>query len=95
MAKEAGFRLLEGMALTVLAGICLEQEDLDRAVDLAQQALLSHGETGHRLGEARTHIVLGQAWQRVGDEGSARAHQARAETLFASLGLATAAAALP
>jgi DNA-binding SARP family transcriptional activator/tetratricopeptide (TPR) repeat protein len=50
-AGKAGYRLLEGKALTALATI-------QAAPDLARQALAVHRETGDRLAEARTLRLL-------------------------------------
>jgi tetratricopeptide (TPR) repeat protein len=95
IARESGFRLLEGLALTVLATHRLDPAgergagvagDAARAIEIGEQALAIHLETGHRLGEARTLAVLGDARRLAGQPEVARAHQQRARELFAELG---------
>jgi DNA-binding SARP family transcriptional activator len=95
IARESRFRLLEGLALTVLATHRLDPAgkrgagvagDAARAIEIGEEALAIHLETGHRLGEARTLAVLGDARRRAGQPEVARAHQQRARELFAELG---------
>lgn len=57
--REHGYRMLEGVALTVLAGCRLEQGDRDEGKRLAEEAVAIPRETGYRLGEARALLLLG------------------------------------
>jgi DNA-binding SARP family transcriptional activator/tetratricopeptide (TPR) repeat protein len=58
LAERAGFRALQGQAMTALAEIHLALRKPADAVKIARHALAIHRETGHRLGEARTLAVL-------------------------------------
>ncbi|KAA2263384.1 tetratricopeptide repeat protein [Solihabitans fulvus] len=60
MTAESGHLLHEGQARTILAGIHL-REDRERAAEEAERALRIHRGTGHRLGAARTLVILGHA----------------------------------
>jgi tetratricopeptide (TPR) repeat protein len=60
IARRAHFRVLEGDALTEFAVIHLHQ-DPARALDLAEQALAIHTQTGHRVGAARAKAITEQA----------------------------------
>jgi hypothetical protein len=59
LAREAGYRMLEGHAGSALADIQLACGRSDQAIEHATAALTVHRETGHRLGEARTLRILG------------------------------------
>ncbi|MEV0388784.1 BTAD domain-containing putative transcriptional regulator [Nonomuraea sp. NPDC050643] len=87
VVNEAGFRLLEGHVLTVLTGLWLAEADLRQALRTGRRALAVHRETGHRLGEAHTHLLLGRAHERAGDTGEAGRHLLRARDLLADLGI--------
>lgn len=84
LARERGYRLREGKALTVLTELHLH--DPAQAATYAQQALEVHEQTGYRLGQARTHLLLGHLRQRAGDRADAVAHWQRAKALFADIG---------
>lgn len=58
LAQQAGYLVLEGRSLTLRAEIELAGGRPDRAEEYAREALLSHLQTGHRPGEARTRHVL-------------------------------------
>ena len=73
--------MLEGQALTALAGIALRCGDGAEAVRQAERALAVHRETGHRLGEARTLVVLAEA-----DPGSAQVCLEQALAIFTEAG---------
>ncbi len=96
LTRQAGFRLLEGYALTAFAGIRLAQDLPDHAREQGEQALAVHTDTGHRLGLAQTHLLLARVAQRSADPRGAREHGSRALALFVELGSpeATAAAEL-
>ena len=90
-ARQGGYRVLEGQALTALAETELAGPDADGtgARDLAEEALAVHRETGHRLGLARTFVILGRAVLREGGpDAAARAADAwrSALDLFTRLG---------
>ncbi|GIF77511.1 tetratricopeptide repeat protein [Asanoa siamensis] len=58
-AQRAGHRVLAGNAYLVLGGVHLRTQDIDRAVECGQRALITHRATGHRLGEGRALRLLG------------------------------------
>ncbi|MEV4373736.1 tetratricopeptide repeat protein [Nonomuraea sp. NPDC049637] len=58
IARERSFRLLEGLAYTVLAEAALAAGDRAEAVRQGHLALAVHRETGHRPGEARVLRAL-------------------------------------
>jgi DNA-binding SARP family transcriptional activator/tetratricopeptide (TPR) repeat protein len=58
LAERAGFRALQGQAMTALAEIHLTLRRTADAAGYARHALAVHRETGHRLGEVRTLAVL-------------------------------------
>jgi DNA-binding SARP family transcriptional activator/Tfp pilus assembly protein PilF len=58
LAAGAGYRALQGQAMSVLAEILLALDKPQDAAEHAHRALAIHRETGHRLGEARTLAVL-------------------------------------
>ncbi|GAA4063831.1 AfsR/SARP family transcriptional regulator [Nonomuraea soli] len=86
IARRCRFRLLEGRALTLLATLAHERADHHAAVEQAFHALAVHRSTGHRLGEAHTHALLGQALRAAGDP-RAEEHGRAAERTLADLGL--------
>ncbi|MCP2246123.1 AfsR/SARP family transcriptional regulator [Lentzea aerocolonigenes] len=61
LARNAGYRALEGQALTAVAGILLASGNPRDGTDHAFQALAVHRETGHRQAEAATLAVLRRA----------------------------------
>ena len=83
MARRAGYRLLEGRALTALAAAVLAAGDAAAAARLADEALAVHRETGHRLGEAWAHLVLAEA-----DPPLAATHRAAAAEIRRAAGAA-------
>jgi DNA-binding SARP family transcriptional activator len=87
ISRRAGFRMLEGLALTAAAELSLAAGDPDRAVAEGQQALPVHARTGHRLGTARTHDLLARAGAAAGHTGAARDHRRHARDAFAELGV--------
>jgi DNA-binding SARP family transcriptional activator len=86
IARETGYGVLEGQALTVIAGMRFSLHESREGEDLAYQALGSHRTTGHRLGEARTLAVLGHIRHAIGDDPTARRHWRDARDLFDEIG---------
>jgi hypothetical protein len=84
----ASYRILEGQAMTEVAAVRLAEGQRGQATGDAREALRIHRETGHRLGEARAHLVLGQALSGIDTAGVS--HRERARDLFAQIGAAEA-----
>jgi hypothetical protein len=59
ISRERSFRMLEGQAMTTLAGVYDSRADPGHALDLAERSLAIHAETGHRLGKARALVIIG------------------------------------
>jgi tetratricopeptide (TPR) repeat protein/transcriptional regulator with XRE-family HTH domain len=86
IARRHEYRMLEGRAHTCLARIHLLRGDPRRGARLGWQALAIHRETGHRLGEARTLLLLGHALrERDRSTTSARESWERALALFTTM----------
>jgi tetratricopeptide (TPR) repeat protein len=85
-ARRAGYRLLEGVALTTLAGMHLSSGDLSSAAENGGQALTIHRATGYRLGAARAHLILGEAWARANATEAALTEWREAVDIFADVG---------
>ena len=94
LAREAGYRMLEGHAGSALAEIQLACGRSGQAVEQATAALTVHRETGHRLGEARTLRVLGHAVRRTEGTDAALPHWHVALAIFADAGATAEADAL-
>jgi hypothetical protein len=60
LASQYGFRMLEGLALTVAGEAHLAAGDPVAAEKHAADALDLHHQTGYQLGAARAHAVLGR-----------------------------------
>ncbi|MFD7450675.1 BTAD domain-containing putative transcriptional regulator [Kitasatospora sp. NPDC059827] len=88
LAREAGFRMLEGCALTALAGVRVRLGESRRALELGRDALAVHRDTGHRPGEARSQLALGLAQSALGAPGEAIGHWREALRLARSMGAA-------
>ncbi|MET8764184.1 BTAD domain-containing putative transcriptional regulator [Lentzea sp. NPDC004782] len=86
---RVAFRIAAAEALTVLLEIHLHTGDHERAAAYGHHALALHRTTGHRLGEARTALLLGH----VLEPAAARAAWRRAAALFADVGVPEAAEA--
>ncbi|WBB61228.1 BTAD domain-containing putative transcriptional regulator [Streptomyces sp. WMMC500] len=84
IARRTESRLLEGQCLTGLAAVHLDRGDHEAAVDHARQALTIHTETGHRLGQARAHLVAHHALRAC--ERPDQSHEHRALALFTEIG---------
>ncbi|HEU4421674.1 MAG TPA: BTAD domain-containing putative transcriptional regulator [Pilimelia sp.] len=87
VARQAGFRIVEADALTVLADIELTGGDADGAVGLAHRALAAHRETGHRVGAARTLVILSRALERQARADQARSCRDEAQAIFTEVGI--------
>jgi DNA-binding SARP family transcriptional activator len=85
-AARVGYLVLEGQARTVLAAIRLDRGEFADAAKLATEALATHRETGHRLGEAEAMLVLGGVADRTGDPDRALVRRREAATLLADIG---------
>ncbi|MFC8240838.1 AfsR/SARP family transcriptional regulator [Streptomyces chartreusis] len=72
LARAHSFGVVEGQALTALSATAELEGSHATAVELGQEALAIHRRTGHRLGEARTLLILGmrrEAWDIFADVG--------------------------
>ncbi|MFB7950171.1 BTAD domain-containing putative transcriptional regulator [Kitasatospora phosalacinea] len=78
LAREAGFRMLEGDALTVLARVRTRLGEPRTALSLGADALALHRATGHLPGEARTRLVLALAAAALGADADAVRHRREA-----------------
>ena len=58
LAERAGYRALQGQALTALAEVLFAHGEPGAAAEHARRALAVHRETGHGPGEARTLALL-------------------------------------
>jgi tetratricopeptide (TPR) repeat protein len=74
LATDAKLPVLEGNALNVLAGVRVRLGQPGFALSAAESALVLHQRTGHRPGEARSHLVLGAAHRALGHQPEAFAH---------------------
>jgi DNA-binding SARP family transcriptional activator/tetratricopeptide (TPR) repeat protein len=61
LARQTGYRMLEGLALTALAHLHLASADVDRARDYGREALDVHRSTGHQAALADTIRLLERA----------------------------------
>ncbi|MGW4213842.1 AfsR/SARP family transcriptional regulator [Lentzea sp. NPDC004789] len=86
---RVAFRIAAAEALTVLLEIHLHTGDRERAAACGHHALALHRATGHRLGEARTALLLGHALE----PAAAQAAWRRAAMLFTDIGVPEAAEA--
>ncbi|MCP3754426.1 tetratricopeptide repeat protein [Streptomyces sp. TBY4] len=82
LALESRFQVLEASALGVLARVRTRLGDPAAALAVAGQALELHRRTGHRPGEARSHMALGEAYAALGNATRAFGHRRRALLLF-------------
>jgi len=91
LGPRIGYRLREGVALTVLAAIDLAQGVESQAIETAERALAIQRETGHRADEARAQVILGHAYNRSGPAGQGRTCWQAARALFEEIGMRQAA----
>ncbi|MGW4399863.1 BTAD domain-containing putative transcriptional regulator [Amycolatopsis nivea] len=75
LAGRAGYRMVQGQALTALAGALLARGERGIAADHARSALAVHRETGHLPGERRTMALL--SGLRCGERPEARVEKTR------------------
>jgi hypothetical protein len=85
-ARRAGYRWVEGLALTVLARVGLTDDAVAEAIRNARDASLIHAECGARVDQARSLMVLAEAEGRMGDTVAAATHRSLADEIFADLG---------
>ncbi|TMR25610.1 tetratricopeptide repeat protein [Nonomuraea turkmeniaca] len=85
IAQKARFKILEGLALNLLAEVHAVQAQSGIAADLAGRALDCHRMTGHRLGQARAHVVLARALHDL-NEMTADTHRQAAIRLYTQIG---------
>ncbi|MEU6106761.1 tetratricopeptide repeat protein, partial [Streptomyces flaveolus] len=81
LARAHSFRVAEGQALTALFETAPATD-----VELAQEALAIHRETGHRPGEARTLLALARAGHRT-ESTSPGLLSRQARDIFADIGM--------
>ncbi|GAA1396812.1 hypothetical protein GCM10009639_33370 [Kitasatospora putterlickiae] len=74
LSREARFRMLEGCALDALARVRVRLGESRTALESGHAALAVHRETGHRPGEARSHLALGHAQAALGARSRAFGH---------------------
>ncbi|WP_168200755.1 tetratricopeptide repeat protein [Allokutzneria sp. NRRL B-24872] len=87
IAVENEIRICEPMALTSLAECSIAADEPVRAVEYGERALAQHRVLRHRVWEARTLRVIGQALWVSGDRDGAREHWERARVMFAEMGM--------
>lgn len=75
LAERAGYRVLQGQALTALAGAELARGERGIAAEHARSALVVHRETGQLPGERRTLALLSRL--RGGERPDARVRKTR------------------
>lgn len=86
LAHQSSYQILLAQAHSSLAAIHLDLERHDEAIRHAQEALDIHRRTGHRLGQARTLVVLGRALQSTHGPAAATACWQEALALFIGIG---------
>ncbi|MFF2353983.1 BTAD domain-containing putative transcriptional regulator [Kitasatospora sp. NPDC058115] len=86
LTREARFRMLEGCALDALADVRVRRGESRPALESGRAALAVHRETGHRPGEARSHLALGHAQAALGARGRAFGHWREALRLHRAMG---------
>jgi len=87
LAREAEFGVIEASARHVLALARVLLGDTTAAVEEARRALDMHRRTGHRPGEARSHLVLGSAFAARGEPDLAFRHRRQALLLFREMNI--------
>jgi tetratricopeptide (TPR) repeat protein len=86
LARDIHGPQAEAHALTGLAAACLYNGEVDRAGELAGEALVIARRGGYRLDQARAHLVAGAALRRLHRYAGADTHRDRARELFAAVG---------
>jgi tetratricopeptide (TPR) repeat protein len=89
LSREHGYRLWEGLALTASSEILLRQGSYEHARQHAEQALMIHRGTEHRLGAAQTLAVLGRLERANGELPPAQRYWEAARELFEEIGAPT------
>ncbi|MFE9649926.1 BTAD domain-containing putative transcriptional regulator [Streptomyces sp. NPDC006365] len=80
-SRRTGYRLLEGQALTVLAGIALVGGAPSQAAEHAQRAVEVHRATGHRMGRVQALHQLARAVQQTHGNTAALSLRREAEAI--------------
>src|SRR5439155_5461123 len=84
--RDGGYRVLEADALAALAATDLATNTIHQAIDHARAALDIHQQTGYRLGQANTHLLLGHALHAAGQRDRAHHHVQRAHAIRTDVG---------
>ncbi|MEV6932326.1 tetratricopeptide repeat protein, partial [Dactylosporangium sp. NPDC051485] len=87
LAREAELPVLAASARNVVAGSRVRLGRAQLAVRDATEALQQHRVTGHRPGEARSHLVLGAAYSALGRPAAAFGHLRRSLLLCRQMGV--------
>ncbi|MGW4380562.1 BTAD domain-containing putative transcriptional regulator [Kitasatospora sp. NPDC004531] len=87
LARAAGFRILEGNALTALTCALVWLGRSLEALDSGYRALAVQRETGHLPGEVRALLALGRAQSALGAPGAAVGHWREALRLSRAMGV--------
>ncbi|WP_404869135.1 BTAD domain-containing putative transcriptional regulator [Kitasatospora griseola] len=87
LTRAAGFRMLEGNALTALTCVRTRLDQPRAALDSGHRALAVHRETGHLPGEVRALLALGRAQSALGAPGLAVGHWREALRLSRGMGV--------
>jgi DNA-binding SARP family transcriptional activator/Tfp pilus assembly protein PilF len=85
-SEESGYRMLLGLARTVLAEIELGRGRAAEAIAEAQRALAIHRETGHRPGEAGVLALIGRGYG-AEDADRAERYAREAYALYTEMGI--------
>jgi tetratricopeptide (TPR) repeat protein len=86
LSRSHEYRLREGQGLTASAAARLASGRVDEAISRGRGAMAVHRETGHRLGEARTHLLLDRALRRAARADEGEVHRAAAAALLTKTG---------
>jgi tetratricopeptide (TPR) repeat protein len=74
LTRSTGIRIWHGHALDAIAANDLDTGHTDTAINWARQALAVHRSSGHALGQARSHLILGQALHQTGQTSAGQHH---------------------
>ncbi|MEU4536997.1 BTAD domain-containing putative transcriptional regulator [Streptosporangium sp. NPDC023825] len=84
LAEHSQFRVLQGQAFYLLARCCAAKSDDEQARVYALRALDDHRQSGHRLGAAHAHALLGELLVHV-DATAGKEHAKAAEGLYTEI----------
>jgi DNA-binding SARP family transcriptional activator/tetratricopeptide (TPR) repeat protein len=85
LARNGGYRVLEAEALAALAAAA-DPDETQQATDYARTALAIHEQTGYRLGQANTHLLLSHILHGAGQSDDARQHRHDAHAIYTAIG---------